>query len=229
MAVTLNEIASDIRNTATSGDLTYSFRIEDEQIYYWIHQTRAMLISQAIAKRQDITDNWIQIIKCLEMEEVDASECCLDITNCKILRSVQQLPVTIETAADNSIIRVTTSTGDIISKSNPFEAKYVEYNKWTSKKPQWFIQNNYLYITNFSLVKYVNVYGLFEDPSALAAFNSCDGSSCFDIDNPYPVTNKMANEIAAYIMKAKVVPFMSFKQDDTNDGNNESAQLQGKP
>lgn len=229
MSITLNKIASDVENMATSGDLSYSFRIEDEQIYYWIHGARSMFISQAIGKRQDITDAWVQVIQCLEMTQVDSSECCLQNTNCKVLRSVSQLPVTIETANDNSIIKVTCGSGEIITKSNPFESKYNEYNKWTAKKPQWFIQNGYLYVINLDVVQYVNVYGLFEDPTELSAFTACSGNSCFDIDDPYPVTAKMANDITNYIVKTKVIPFMKFKQDDSNDGNNDNAQLPGNP
>ena len=229
MQATINEIASDIRNMATSGDLSYAFRIEDEQIYFWIHEARAMLISQALSKRQNITDVWLQAIKCLKLIQVDASECCLTPSSCYVLRSEEQLPITIETHLDNSIVRVTTTDGDIISKSNPFEAKYNKYNKYTAEKPQWFIQNGYLYITNTDILEYVTVYGLFEDPTSLAGFIDCNGQSCFDIDSPYPVSLKMANEITNYIIKAKVIPFMKFKQDDTNDGSNESAQLQGNP
>ncbi len=226
---TLNEIASDIRNMATSGDLTYSFRIEDEQIYFWIHETRAMLISQAIAKRQDISDIWVQAIKCLKMIQVDKAECCFITTNCYVLRSEQQIPTTIETALDNSILRVVTPTGEIISKSNPFEAKYLSYNKYTGEKPQWYIQNGYLYITNEQLIEYVTVYGLFDDPMSLINYIDCTGNTCYDIDSQYPVSVKMANEIANYIIKAKVLPFMKFRQDDTNDGNNDNAQLNGNP
>lgn len=229
MAITLNQMASDTRNMASSGDLTYSFRIEDEQIYFWIHEARAMLISQALSKRQNITDVWVQAIKCLKLIQVDASECCLTPSNCYVLRSEQQLPITIETHLDNSIVRVTNTDGDIITRSNPFEAKYNKYNKYTADKPQWFIQNGYLYITNVDIIEYVTVYGLFEDPTVLASFIDCNGQSCFDIDGPYPVSAKMANDITNYIIKAKVVPFLKFKQDDTNDGNNDNAQLQGNP
>jgi len=229
MQVTINEIASDVRNMATSGDLSYAFRIEDEQIYFWINETRSMLISQALSKRQNISDVWIQAIKCLKMIQVDATECCLDPSTCVVYRSEEQLPITIETHIDNSIIRVVFPSGEVISKSNAFETKYLKYNKYTSNKAQWFIQNGYLYITNVDILEYVTVYGLFEDPSALSEFTDCGGDACFDIDGPYPVSMKMANEITNYIIKTKVVPFMKFKQDDTNDGNNESAQLPGTP
>ncbi len=227
--ITLNQITSDIRNMAASGELAYAFRIEDEQIYFWVHEIRAMLISQAIQKRQNITDTWVQSISCLELQQVDESECCLVDTGCMVLRSVLPLPHTIETTADNSIIRVMTSTGQIISKSNPFEAKYNKYNRYTADKTQWFLKNGYLYILNSQLMKYVTVYGLFEDPSELASYTSCTGVPCFSIDDSYPVSNKMANDITNYIIKTKVVPFLKFPQDLSNDGAKNESQLPGNP
>ncbi len=227
--ITLNKIASDIRNMAASGELAYAFRIEDEQIYFWIHEIRAMLISQAIQKRQNITDTWVQSITCLEMKQVDESECCLVNTGCMVLRSVEKLPHTIETSGDNTIIRVMTSAGQIISKSNPFEIKYNKYTRYTADKTQWFLKDDYLYILNDKFMKYVTVYGLFEDPSELSSYTSCTGEACFSIDSSYPVSNKMANDITNYIIKTKVVPFLKFPQDLSNDGAKNESQLPGNP
>lgn len=228
--ITLAQITSDIENLATSGELNYDFRIEHEQVYYWINEVRSMLISQAIQKRQNITDVWLQSISCVKMIQVDESECCLVNTNCYVLRSENKLPITIETVGDNTIIRVVGASGDIISKSNSFEVMYSSNNKYTGKKARWFIKNGYLYILNEQLVDYVTVYGLFEDPTELSNWVDCTGSSCFSVDtSPYPVSAKMANDITNYIIKTKVVPFMKFKQDDTNDSSNQDAQLPGNP
>ena len=227
--ITLSQITSDIRNIAASGELAYAFRVEDELIHFWIHEVRAMMISQSIAKRQNITDTWVQEISCVPLVQVDESECCLVDTGCLVLRSETQLPHTIETVADNSIIRVVTSAGQIISKSNAFEVKYNKYNRYTAKKTQWFLKNGYLYILNDQFMEYINVYGLFEDPSELSNYTSCTGITCFSADDAYPVSNKMSNEITNYIIKTKVVPFLKFPQDNSNDGAKNESQLPGNP
>ena len=126
---TLRHAVADVRNIADSGKNNYSFRISDEQIAFWFHEIRAMLISQAVTKRQDISDAWVQDISCLELELVDASDCCFITTDCYILKTKVQIPNTVETNSDNLILRVTNPVGDIISKSNSFEVKYNKYNK----------------------------------------------------------------------------------------------------
>lgn len=228
--ITLAQITSDIENLATSGDLSYVFRIEHEQIHYWAHEVRAMLISQALQRKENLSDVWVQSISCVNMIQVDESECCLVDTGCFVLRSENKLPITIETFNDNSIVRVVSASGDIISKSNSFETSYSSFNKYTSKKARWFLKNGYLYILNNQMIEKVTVYGLFEDPTELSNWVDCSNSSCYNIDtSPYPVGAKMANEITNYIIKVKVIQFLKFKQDNTNDGSNIDSQLQGNP
>ena len=219
---TLRKGIADVRNIADSGENNYSFRITDNQIGFWWSEVRSMLISQAIGKRQDITDVWVQSLPCLELELVDNSDCCIITTKCYILKTKLKIPITIETASDNLILSVTNPMGDIITKSNRFESKYTKYNKWTSEKPQWFLQNGYLYITNDKLLEYVNIFAIFEDPQDLASYTTCSGSSCFNLDSQYPVSLKMANDITNIIMQTKVIPFLQFPQDTSNDALSEN-------
>lgn len=219
----LRKIVADIRNIADSGKNNYSFRISDEQIAYWVNEVRSMLISQALSKRQDITDVWIQEIPCIQLELVDSSDCCFITTDCPILKSIQKIPITIESNNDNLILRVTNSYGDIINKSNPFEVKYNKYNKYIGNKHQWYLNNGYLYITSDLLLEYVNIFAIFEDPEELSNFTSCTTSiGCFTWDSKYPVSLKMANDITNIIMKTKVMPFLQMPYDTSNDAFSEN-------
>lgn len=221
--LSLRKIVSDIRNIADSGKNNYSFRISDEQIAYWVSEVRSMLISQAITKRQDITDVWVQEIPCVQLELIDSSDCCFITTDCPILKSIQKIPITVESNTDNLILRVTNPYGDIITKSNPFEVKYNKYNKYTGSKHQWYLNNGYLYITSDLLLEYVNIFAIFEDPEELSNFTSCTNSvGCFTWDSKYPVSLKMANDITNIIMQTKVMPFLQMPHDTTNDAYSEN-------
>ena len=215
--VTLRKIVADCRNIADSGENNYSFRISDEQFAFWVHEIRSMLISQAIGKRQDISDVWTQSLPCLELELVDGTDCCLVTTDCYVLKTKVRIPVTVETGRDNLILRVTNPMGDIISKSNSFEVKYNKYNKYTAKKANWFLQDNYLYITNEKLLEYVNIFAIFENPEELTGYTNCGGSSCFNWDSAYPCSLKMSNDITNIVMQTKVIPFLQMPHDTSND------------
>ena len=214
---TLRKGIADVRNIADSGENNYSFRISDEQFAFWWHEIRAMLISQAIKNRQDISDIWVQSIPCLALELVDDSECCTVETECYILKTVSKIPATIETSNDNLILRVTTPVGDIVAKSNSFETKYNSYNKYTSNKPRWYMKDGYLYITSNILLENINIFAIFEDPEELGNFSTCGGGSCFNWDSQYPCSLKMANDITNIIMQTKVQPFLQMPHDTSND------------
>lgn len=218
--VTANKIISDIRNLATSGSNPIDFRIEDSQILYWINEIRSKLISQAVQKRQDISDTWLQTISCMELIEVDKSECCEIKSNCTILRTKYTIADTVETSADNSIIRVETLNGTIISKSTPFEINYNSGNKYTSGKAKWYLKNNYMYIVNNAFLKYINIIGLFENPAELAQYKDCSGNTCFNKNGDYPCSFKMASDITDIVFKTKILPFIQMIPDNSNNGNN---------
>lgn len=216
--MTVAQLVSDLRNIAESGSNAIEFRLEDSQLIYWSSQVRAMLISQAIQKHQDISDIWLQQISCLELEEVDKSECCDITTGCTLLRTIQKLPNTIETNADNSIVRVETVSGGVISRSNPFEAKYT-LTKYTKFKPKWYLKGGYIYVINDTYLRYINVVGLFENPQDLANFDSCTGSVCFGYDSEFPCSLKMASMITDIVLKTKIYPYLQQPQDKTNDAD----------
>lgn len=219
----VKQLIRDIANIASSGSNPIEFKIEDSQILFWCNEIRSMLISQAIQKRQDISDIWIQTINCLELMQVDGSECCDQTSGCYVLRSVNKIPRTVEINGDNTILRVTTIKGNVIPKSNVFEYKYTKYAKYSKISRRWYIKNDYLYIENDAFLKYVNIDLLAENPADLINYNDCSNDACFTMDSDYPCSLKMANDITNIVLKTKVYPFLTMVSDNKNDSSNESA------
>ena len=215
----MNYMVYDILEIASSGGNPNSFKISNEQIQFWIEETRSILISQSIAKRDDINDSWISYINCLEMEQVDASLCCLAPSDCKVLRSVQKLPSAIDSWRDNLILSVSGMDGTSVPKSNKFKQKYQKYNKYTSVDKSWVLIDNYLYIINDPYLERVAVSLIAEFPSDLERFVDCAGQSCWTEDSQYPVSISMASQITDIIIKTKVNPFMQFPMDNSNNSN----------
>lgn len=228
MIITQAVLADDIRGIASSGSNPNEFRIPDEQIYWWIDEIRAVLISQSLAKKDDLNDTWLQTISCMELEQADESECCLVDTDCYVLKTVEKIPTTIDTWKNNWIVSVTTASGEPISKSNRFANRYQKYSKYTGSARYYYLKNDYLYIVNDQLLEYVNVTGLFQSPSDLAAYVTCEDEECFTQDSPYPISANMANQVVDIIVKTKVIPFMQFPSDNENNANNNVEQLPKK-
>ncbi len=219
MAISASKLIYDIVEIASSGGLPSEFSISNEQILYWIEQTRAILIGQSLNKRDDINDSWIQYINCLEMEQVDASLCCLAPSDCTVTRSVLKIPSTIDTWKDNWIISVSGIDGTSIPKSNPIKQKYQQYNKYTKNDSSWYLIDDYLYIINNPYLEVVRLAGIFEFPSDLNSFVNCEGQTCFSLDEDYPISLSMASQITDIVIKTKVNPFLQFPRDNSNNGN----------
>lgn len=219
MAISAAKLIYDILEIASSGANPNSFEISNDQILYWIEQTRSILIGQSLTKHDDINDSWIQWINCLQLEQVDSSLCCLAPSNCIVLRSIQKIPSTIDTWKDNWIISVSTIDGTSIPKSNPIKQRYQQYNKYTKNDASWCLIDDYLYIINNPYLEIVRLAGLFEFPSDLSNFVTCEEQPCFSLDGDYPISVSMASIITDIIIKTKVNPFLQFPHDSSNNAN----------
>lgn len=224
MAITAAHLIYDIVGIASSGGNPNEFKISNDQILYWIEQVRSQLISQSLAKKDDINDSWIQYIPCVELEQADAAECCSVSSGCYLLKSKKKLPSTIDTWKDNWIVSVSTMDGSLISKSNPLKSKYQKYSKYTSKNKSWYVKDDYLYIINDDFLELVEVAGLFETPSDLKRFADCSGNLCFTENSPYPISLTLATQITDIVVKTKVAPFMQFDMDNNNDSSGVTSQ-----
>ena len=62
----------------------------------------------------------------------------------------------------------------------------------------------------------VNIMGIFEDPEALSKFCNTDGSTCFNPDSEYPISNWMVPFIHENIVK-QIITAIQLPEDNTND------------
>lgn len=223
MAISLRKLTADILNIAASGPNSQDFRISERLVAHWITECRAVLISQAMSKREDAQDVWQQTIPKIELELVDKSRATDLTTDCKILKSTLPIPGTID--GTESYFSVTGIDDTQIAPANLFSAKYKKFNKFTSKKPTWYIRDNYLFVENLpsNELTYVSASGIFEDPEDLNDFKTATDEVLWDWDSEYPVTAKLANTITDIIIKTKILPLVQSVQDDQNNAKDNSA------
>ncbi len=221
--ISARKLIVDIRNIASSGPTSQDFRISDRQIYHWITECRAILISQAMSKRENAQDIWQQTIPKIELELVDKSRATDLETDCKVLKSTLPIPGTID--GTESYFSVTGVDDTQIASANLFSGKYKKFNKFTGNKPNWYIRDSYLFIENTSdnMLTYVSASGIFEDPEDLNAFKTADDEVLWDWDSDYPITAKLANTITDIVVKTKVFPLVQSVQDDQNNAKDNSA------
>lgn len=218
--MTLNQLVYDIKNIISGGTQSDDIRISDRQVTFWINQARATLIGQLLSDGKSIPDALIQHLECVELECVDAAECCEISTCAKVLKSVQKIPETIGRNNRNTILSVSSPDKTVgFTETTYFRQRTNRHNKYTGNKPRWFTKNNYLYVTNEKVLEYVSLSGIFEDPTEALLFTDCDKNPCFTWDSEYPITSRIASVVTSMILKERIGIMASTPNDQTNNAN----------
>jgi hypothetical protein len=210
--MTKNEMIFDVLNTAYGGEISDDTKVSEEQVGYWIDQTRAMLVEQKFKRGGQIPSVFIQHLECIDMELHETLE------GCYVLRSVKSLPTTLGGNQMDTLTSVYAGEGSNMasfSRTSYMAHKFQKYNKFTANARRWYLKDGHLYVTNDETTSILSAAGIFENPSDVASF--CSSGSCYSNDDQYPVTASMAKEITSIILKER---FGIIKQTEVDDQNN---------
>lgn len=223
--ITRTHLIFDLLELARAGRGSDDESLTPELVGFWVDNTRAELIGQWVDKGRSLNPDIIQTIPCLEIEQVDASECGCEETGCFIYRSKLQLPATVESANGvNLITRVASVKVD--SKAFSF-VPYERFiwssdNKFTKNIPKATLKNRYLYIkSNSFLGDKISVSLVASYPQDLAIYASCTGEPCYTDDSYYPISARMVETLKKKIQDTNLRIALQTKGDDVNNANNE--------
>lgn len=224
--ITLNQLVYDLLNTARGGLLSDDESISTKQVAFWIRNTRAKLIRQDINKGRSVNPDLVQTLGCVPVEFVDASECGCTLIGCNVLRTVNPIPKTIELYSKNLITRV----GSIDTIQKPysiisyFRVPFLGSDKFTKKLIRSVLHNGYIYlIQNDKLpkLKFINIQGVFEDPTEAAVFTHCSGDACYTDDSNYPIASWMIEDLKSMIVNADFKLILNSLTDNKGDGKSD--------
>jgi hypothetical protein len=200
---------------------------DKRQFEFWINNTRALLIRQDNNKGRSLTENIIQDLGCVELENADVAECCDMEYGCVIKRTKLLIPRPIELSQQDAILRV--ATIDKTSKSFTF-VPYEQFifsgngrfNKYTIfatyRNGRIYLQSKSNTLT-LNAMKWINVRGIFEDPRGVGIFIRCDGTTCFSNDSPYPISNWMIEAMKKMILETDIKMMITIPADPSNDAS----------
>ena len=224
----VGEIIQRVQSLYSRGVQSDDVRLEDRHIYNKMITVRSKLISQEAKKRQKINQWSYQTLNCIELIKAQAHECpCLPPIGCEILRSKYPIPKPLTDLNTHLIQSVTTLDGSIIfSEISWSEKKYKSSNKYTANKPDYYMRNNYLYITHKSGLKVITLTGLFDDPLEAEKFPSyCneDCQDCFDcesmLEKEFPIDNDMIDTLIDMSKIELIEQFSQMTGDLTNNSS----------
>jgi|VirMetMinimDraft_7_1064189.scaffolds.fasta_scaffold00359_5 hypothetical protein len=176
-----SEAIQRVQSLYSRGVQSDSSRLSERHIFNKLITVRSKLLGQKLNKKQKLSQWNYQTLPCVKMVEAPLHECpCLPPVGCKILKSDQPIPEPLTDLDSHIFQSVTSIDGSIIySEVSWTEKQHKSGGKYTSNKPDFFIRNNYLYITYKDGPEVISVTGIFEDFIAADIFPSyCDDPDC---------------------------------------------------
>ena len=231
----ISEIIQRVQSLYSKGVQSDDTRLSARHIYSKILTARARLITQKVNKRQKVSQWNFQTLNCVELIKAEPYECpCLPAIGCVILRTKEPLPNPLTGLNDGHMLQsVTSLEGSIIfSETNWVDKKYKKGNKYTANKPDYFIRNNYLYITTKKGPKAISITGLFEDPLEAESYPGICGTGegcrestpqddCPDcvspLDKSLPIDKDMIGTLVEITAQELISMFSQGREDLSND------------
>jgi hypothetical protein len=191
-----------------------------------INGQRALFMRNEYNRNRSIDPYVLQDISCLQLELVNPIDCCIDVpTECKVLRTTKIIPNTIELYFTKGI--ATIGSPDILKPRfvliDYSRVPYIGHGRTTQKAVYAFLYNQYIYVVSkdptVSLLKYITVRGIFEDPTELTEYVSCvSGKPCYKSSDPYPINMWMWEYIKPQILN-QLMQKGAMPLDNSNDAN----------
>lgn len=224
---TLNEHAYNIRNIARN----YQGNSDDDrlninQVKFWIQAYRAKGIFEITDAGKDIDPQLVQDLGVLELTKVDKADShCPPIEwGCKILKVT--IPKIVDLPHNRGLIFV-----GLIDKQTPFVIDNADVSifKRATKFGKtfnrcYFIGNTLYFVLREedSQMRYVNVRGVFEDPTKVDYFTE-DSVRAWSDDDEYPMPMRLYDYVLANILQKELNIGLQTLNDETNNGRGDAS------
>ena len=236
----VNDLISRVRSLYNKGPASNDSRLSTRHIYSKIKSARSLLIRREADKKRKLSDWNFQTIECIKLELVDPSDCpCVVPTGCKMLKTTCKIPKPVQSIFGPSIGSVTTLDGStIFGKSSWLRKRYKGGDKYTSEIADYFIRDEYLWITHNKRLEWVTVTAVFEDPVEVGLFPYNETCSCkcteedccpYPPDLEFPVDSNLVDAIVQMSAQELVQLFKSIPEDTSNDASEKMVSAQPRP
>ena len=223
------EVIERSESLYNKGTVAANSRLSKRHIYSALLTARSILIRQQSNKNQSISQWVYQTLPCVELIPAPVHECpCIPTNGCVILRTKYKLPKPISDIEGSLIQSITSLDGKIIFSETTLEnQKYELGNKYTAKKPKFFINNGYAYITVLTLLKAVTISLITEDFLEAKNFPSycgpCEDCECEDIlETEFPIDMDLIKPLLDIANEELIFMFKQMTEDNKNNAKDDS-------
>jgi hypothetical protein len=225
----VSEAIQAVQSLYSRGVQSQDSRLMPKHIWNKLLRARSSILIQMLNKKQFLSQFIYQTIPCVELIQSNAYECpCVVPAGCMLLRSKFPIPKPVANIGQHAIQSVTSLDGSLVIDGVDFATnKYTPGNKYTSKKPQWFIYNNYLYVTIIKYLKVVQITMIADNPEEVWAYPSFCDAECTDcclspLDREFPADQNVTDTVIQMASNELVNLFTQMRQDKWNNADDDT-------
>lgn len=221
MAITLNKITTDLLNIVRGADVSRDEPISKNQLEYWVHQYRALLLKRDLDQNRYPHPDYVQEFNGLVLEKVDKAGSNAVSSELYTLRTVLDLPKFLDLNDRIGITFIGTVTGDEIQLMSQQRSPWQQYKSYTKNNKIAYIKGDKLYIERCPLIRYVTVRGVLEDPTVAKDYSSHTGISTYTNDSSYPIPADKLPALKELILQKELGIMYKERSDNDNDSDQE--------
>ena len=224
--ITNRDVVSRVRSTHRL--LSSDGSLNDRSVLAELKSAASFLVKRELNLRKlVVTDTLYTTIPCLEMMEVPISECCEYVDTCTIARSKQKIPRIGESNYFYAIKGVF-SIDQKVKLKEITPTRYINLLKLPARAPEYYywIQNNYLYVTNPNLCK-IKLVAFFEEdvPNEIIYPQDCECSAHTDttelcknpLDKEFKCPSYLIQNVIEMTSKTLLNTYFRLPEDRTSD------------
>lgn len=193
---TLNHHIYTIQNIRNAGAKSDDERFSDSLVAHALKTARVTLLNRKLSKYHSVAEFNYQTI-CMPLIKTTYYDCdCLpEDAECQILRSEEKLPEWLVSRM-GSTLQIKYVDGRAVDHQ-PIKGKnYARYSLSNKEGTKWFIENSYLYVTGTLDLKLLIIKAIWTDPSDLANYTDCDGTTCYDPGtDSFPIDSELIDPL----------------------------------
>jgi len=228
----LNEIRYSIINTAKGGGVASDdSRLSSRLIDYWIKYYRNFLIPEATNFGKNLLPELVQDLGCQALTTADRAECVGALSSiewdCDIKKVT--IPALVDLPKDRGLVYVGS-----IGKSDPYDLilseqeSVYQHRLLVSRKPRAYRIGTTLYVShpNNYRLKYINVRGIFEDPTKVENCSAEGNCACFDSETTqFPFPDTLVPKLVSMILERELHITEKVVDDLVNDNVDNATQI----
>ncbi len=196
---TIGKYIDEVQSRYSKGVKSTDSRLTNRLIYSKLLSMRAKLITEKVNKKQILSNSFYQLLSGVEMEQVTTSMLSTISISNNIMRSKNQIPIPIYNIDKPLVKSCSNIEGSVIYNLTTWETvKNASGRKYTGDKPNYFLMDNYLFITGKASPRAIGINYVADDPIAaylFPKFEDCTQTCIGYLDIPFPIDEDMGNTL----------------------------------